>query len=457
MDIDAVVEPYRIKVVEKVRLLPREERERVLKTAHFSVVHIDSADVFVDLATDSGTGAMSDQQWAAMMVADEAYVRSRSFFRFEEAVHETMGYAHVVPTHQGRAAENILCDILVKPGQIVLGNTHFDTTRAHIEHRGATAVDLVGDWLWDFEEAHPFKGNVDLRKLESALKRYSSRVPFIALTVTNNMACSSPVSMENIRAVKRLADEYNKPIYFDASRFAENAYFIKTREPAYASVPLVNIVQEMFSYGRGCWMSAKKDALVNIGGFIAVADEALARQCQQRLVLYEGFPTYGGLSGRDLEAMAVGLREGIEEAYLRHRTNQVAYLGARLEESGIKCSKPFGGSGVFVDVRALYPHLPSDRFPETALGCDVYLEGGVRVGAFPFNMKTVDHAGEIVARTVHFARFGVPRRVYTQSHLDYVAATVRKVKDNAAKNKGYRLTYAPEVLTHFFARFEPWS
>lgn len=448
-------EPYRIKVVERIRLLTREERQRALADAFFSVTYLNSEDVFIDLATDSGTTAMSDRQWGAMMVADEAYVRSRSFFRFEKAVQEVLGYPHVVPTHQGRAAENILSELLVKRDDVVLSNTHFDTARAHVENRRGIALDLIGDSLWDFDDAHPFKGNFDLEKLSSALERYAARVPFIGITISNNMACSSPVSMDNIRRARSLADKYQIPVLFDASRFAENAYFIKQREPGYANRPIRDIVREMFSYGDGCWMSAKKDANVNIGGFIALRDEALARRCQERLVLYEGFPTYGGLARRDLEAIAVGLEEGIDEEHLRHRTGQVAYLGNLFERAGIRCSKPFGGSGVFVDVQSLYPHLPPERFPDVALGCDVYLEGGVRAAAFPFLLKTVDAGGEIVTREFHFARFAVPRRVYTKSHLDYVAGVMRKVRANAARNTGYRCTHAPEVLGHFFSKFEP--
>jgi tryptophanase len=451
-----LAEPYRTKVVEKITLLRREERAEVLKKAFFSVAYIDSSDVFIDLVTDSGTGAMSDEQWAGLMRGDEAYIRSRSFFRFEQAVKDIVGYPHVIPTHQGRAAENIVCELLVKPGDIVLSNTHFDTTRAHVENRKGVALDLVGDSLWDFDGQDPFKGNFDLAKLKVALERYGDRVPFVLITIVNNLACSSPVSMENIRRTKELADAFGVPVLFDACRFAENAHFIKAREPGYADRPIPDIVREMFSFGEGCWMSAKKDAIVNIGGFIALRDESLARRCQERLVLYEGFPTYGGLARRDLEAMAIGLREGLDEDYLHHRTSQVAYLGRLLEAAGIRCSKPFGGSGVFVDVESLYPHIPPERFPGIALVCDLYLEGGVRAGAIPFHLKTVHPStGDIVAREFQFARFAIPRRVYSQSHLEFVAEAMRRVKKSASHNHGYRLTYAPEVLAHFFAKFEP--
>jgi tryptophanase len=451
-----LVEPYRTKVIERIRLPSREERAEVLKRAFFSVAYIDSSDVFIDLVTDSGTGAMSDEQWAGLMRGDEAYIRSRSFFRFEQAVQEITGYSHVIPTHQGRAAENILCELLVKPGDMVLSNTHFDTTRAHVENRKGVAIDLVGDSLWNFDREDPFKGDFDLVRLKVALDRYRGRVSFVLVTILNNLACSSPVSMENIRKTRELADASGVPVLFDACRFAENAHFIKAREPGYARRSIPDIVREMFSYGEGCWMSAKKDAIVNIGGFIALKDENLARRCQERLVLYEGFPTYGGLARRDLEAIAVGLREGLDEDYLRHRTAQVAYLGSLFEDAKIRCSKPFGGSGVFVDVEALYGHLPPEKFPGIALACDLYLEGGVRAGAIPFHLKTVDpNTGDIVARDFQFARFAIPRRVYTQSHLDFVASAMRRVKARAKTNRGYRLTYAPDVLAHFFAKFEP--
>src|SRR5450631_3965530 len=306
-----LAEPFRTKVVEKLRLPVRAEREVLLQEAFYSPAYLNASDVYVDLVTDSGSGAMSDEQWAGLMRGDEAYVRSRSFLTFEKAVQEVMGFRHVIPTHQGRAAENIVMELMVKPGDIVLSNTHFDTTKAHVEHRQATAIDLVGDWLWDFAEPLPFKGNFDLEKLAVALKQHHQQVPLIIITVLNNFACSSPVSMANIRAVRGLAQQYTIPVFFDACRFAENAYFIKTRESGYEKKSIQEIVHEMLSYGDGCWMSAKKDAIVNVGGFISTNDEAFARRCQEKLVLYEGFYTYGGLARRDLEAIAVGLREGI--------------------------------------------------------------------------------------------------------------------------------------------------
>lgn len=451
-------EPYRIKVVEHLRLPDRAERERILREAFYSPVFLNSADVFVDLITDSGTGAMSDEQWSALMRGDEAYMGSKSYSAFEHAVKEVTGFAEVVPTHQGRAAENIVMELLVKPGDIVLSNTHFDTTRAHVLHRNATPVDLVGDWLFDFATPQPFKGNFDLEKLGVALERYHARVPLIVVTILNNFACSSPISLENIREVKKLADRYGIPLFFDACRFAENAHFIQQREAGYSDRSIDQIVRELLSYGTACWMSAKKDAIVNIGGFIATNDEAFANRCREKLVLYEGFHTYGGLAGRDLEAIAVGLREGIDGAYLRHRTGLVEYLGDRLEQAGAVVSRPIGGSGVFVDVAAMYPHLSAEQCPGVALCADFYLTGGIRIAAAPFQMNTVDpHSSEIVERPFQFARFAVPRRVYTKSHMDYVGEIARSVVANASKNPGYCVAHHPEVLGHFFARFAPLS
>jgi tyrosine phenol-lyase len=455
----ALVEPYRIKVVEKIRLLSRSERVKALREAHNSIVYLRSSDIYIDLVTDSGTSAMSDAQWAGMMVGDEAYMHSRNFQKFEQTVQEIFSYSHAIPTHQGRAAENIVMELLVKPGDLVPSNTLFDTTRAHVQNRRAEPLDLVDDRLWDFQTEHPFKGNFDLKKLELALELHHDRIPMVIITIVNNMAGSSPVSMANIREVSRLAERHSVPVYFDACRFAENAYFIKTREEGYSDKSIKEIADEMFSYGSGCWMSAKKDGLVNIGGFIAVADGALARRCQERLVLYEGFPTYGGLARRDLEVMAVGLREGITLEHLRHRVGQVAYLGEQLEQkAGVAISKPTGGSGVFVDVSSIYPHLPPERLPTVAFTCDLYLEGGIRAAAAPFSLSVLDAGtGEIVPKIFNVARLAVPRRVYSKGHMDFVVATMERVKRKAAQNPGYLLVHEPEVLGHFFTKFRPYE
>jgi tryptophanase len=455
-ELELLAEPYRIKMVERAHLRSRSERERILKDASYYVAHVNAEDVYIDLITDSGTGAMSDQQWAAMMRGDEAYMRSRSFFELEKAVRDILGFQHVIPTHQGRAAEHILMGQLVKPGDMVLSNTLFDTTRAHVEYRKGVPVDLIGDWLFRFDEEQPFKGNFDLPRLEAALQRYHEKVPFVLVTVLNNFACSSPVSMANIREVRRLADRFKVPVYFDACRFAENAWFIKNREEGYKDKSIPEIIREMMSYGEGCWMSAKKDAIVNIGGFIALNDEGLTRRCQQMLVLLEGFITYGGLAGRDLEAMAVGLREGIEEPYLAHRTEQVAYLARLFEQAGIRVSKPAGGSGVFVDMDALYGHLPPEKFPAVAMSNDLYLEGGIRAGGYPLHLNMVDpRTGDVSDKTFQFARFAIPRRVYTKGHLDYVGKVMARVKEIAPRNKGYRPVYVPEVMPQFFSKFAP--
>lgn len=451
-----VAAPYRTKVVEKLRLPGRAERERILAEAGYSPVFLGSADVFIDLITDSGTSAMSDEQWAGLMRGDEAYMQSRSWTSFEQAVQEVTGFPHVVPTHQGRAAENIVMELLVSHDDIVLSNTHFDTTRAHVENRRAIPVDLVGDWLWCFAEPLPFKGNFDLAKLEAALERHGGRVALVVVTVLNNFACSSPVSLENIREVRRLADAHGIPVFFDACRFAENAYFIREREPGYRDKSIAEIVREMLSYADGCWVSAKKDAMVNIGGFIATRDENLANKCRERLVLYEGFPTYGGLARRDLEAIAVGLREALDEDYLAHRIRLVEHLGNAMARAGAVVSRPIGGSGVFVDVRAMYPHLSADSLPGIALCADYYLEGGIRLGAAPFSLHTVSaRTGEIEDRIFEFARLAVPRRVYGRAHMDYVAEVTRRVVEIAPNNTGFSVVQQRRVLGHFFAKFTP--
>lgn len=452
-------EPFRTKTVEAIRLPGKAERREILRDAHYSPAYLRSEDVYLDFATDSGTGAMSDRQWAALMRGDESYVRSRNFYELEAAVQEVTGFEHVIPTHQGRAAENILMELLLQPGHTVLCNTHFDTTRAHVTRRKARPVDLVSDALWNFSEPHDFKGNFDLNKLDIALEKLGSTVGLVIITIVNNFACSSPVSLENMRAVAERARSRGIPVFIDAARFAENAFFIREREPGYEGREVPDIAREMFALADGCWMSAKKDAIVNIGGFIAVRDEKLARRCQELLVLYEGFPSYGGLARRDLAAMAEGLREGMDVEYLRTRTNQIQLLAELFrDKAGVRVSLPAGGSGVFVDVSSLYPHLSPEQLPGIALACDLYLEGGIRAGAAPFHMETVDLAtGELVDRVFEFARFAVPRRVYSDNQMRYCAEILARVRERAQESRGYRLTYMPEVLGHFFAKFEPRS
>lgn len=453
----AGAEPYRTKSIENLELRPREARERILQEAYYSPAYLKSEDVYLDFATDSGTGAMSDNQWAALMRGDESYIRSRSYYELESAVQEVTGYPFVIPTHQGRAAENILMELLLTPGQAVLGNTHFDTTRAHIAKRNCRPIDLVSDALWDFSTPQPFKGNFDLLKLDVALERLGNTVGLVVITIVNNFACSSPVSLANIKAVVERARARGIPVFIDAARFAENAFFIREREPGYEETPIPDIAREIFDLADGCWMSAKKDGLVNIGGFIAVKDERLARRCQELLVLYEGFPSYGGLARRDLAAMAVGLKEGLSLPYLTARTRQVAELARAFENiSKVRVSQPTGGSGVFVDVSSIYPHLPPERLPGITLACDLYREGGIRAGAAPFHLETVDlNSGEFVDRVFEFARFALPRRVYSDNQLMYCALILGRVKEMAADSRGYELKHMPEVLGHFFAQFAP--
>lgn len=450
------LEPYRTKVVESIRLVPASERKAILESAGYSVFFLNSRDVYIDLGTDSGTGAMSDAQWAALMLGDESYVGSRNYHDFERTVQEVTGYEHILPVHQGRAGEHLLMESLVEPDMIVLSNSLFDTTRAHVEQRRGIPVDLLADIVWDYERPHPFKGNFDLEKLQSALKYHPGKISAIFATLLNNLACSSPVSLENMRRVRDLANQCDIPVYIDASRFAENAWFVTQREHGQSGRLIKDVAREFFSLADGCWMSAKKDGLVNIGGFIAVSDERLADDCRQRLVLYEGFPTYGGLARRDLQALAVGLREGLERDYLRHRAAQIEYLHDGLRDAGVKVSTPPGGSGVFIDVMSLYPHLTLEDHPGVAFTSDLYLHGGVRAGAIPFELTTIDpNSGALIKRPFSMARLALPRRVYGQGHLDHVISTMHTVRKVAHEAPRYRCVSSPRVLAHFFARFEP--
>src|SRR5664279_494179 len=444
-----IIEPFRIKSIEPIRWTTREEREGLLRAAHYNLFLLPSSDVLIDLLTDSGTGAMSTRQWAAMMNGDESYAGSPSFDRFRDSVQDIFGYQHVIPTHQGRAAERILFSVACKKGDIVPNNTHFDTTRANVEFIGAEAVDLPIPEARQPSTRLPFKGNMDVGGLEDLIVRVGrERIPLVMLTVTNNSGGGQPVSMANARAVSAVCRKHGIPLYFDACRFAENAYFIKLREDGYASKTPKQIAQEMFALGDGCTMSAKKDGMANIGGFLCTNDEVLARQEKDLLILTEGYPTYGGLAGRDLEAIAVGIQEALEEDYLRYRIASTAYLGNHLSEQGVPIVEPPGGHAIYLDARAFLPHLPLAQFPGVALAAELYLEGGIRsveIGTLMF----ADSA------TMDLVRLAIPRRVYTQSHIDYVVEIILRVWKRRQQIRGMRLTYEAPFLRHFTARLEP--
>ena len=444
-----IIEPFRIKSVEPIRWTTREQRENLLRAAHYNLFLLPADDVLIDLLTDSGTGAMSTHQWAAVMEGDESYAGSRSFDRFKASVQGIFGYTHVIPTHQGRAAERILFHVMCKKGDLVPNNTHFDTTRANVESVGAEAVDLLLPEGGQPETVLPFKGNMDVAALEELIVRVGrERVPLVMLTVTNNSGGGQPVSMENARAVSAVCHKHGIPLYFDACRFAENAYFIKLREPGYADKTPKQIAQEMFSLGDGCTMSAKKDGMANIGGFLCTNDDILARQEKDLLILTEGYPTYGGLAGRDLEAIAVGLQEALEEDYLRYRIASTAYLGNNIAEHGVPIVQPPGGHAIYIDAKAFLPHIPVDQFPGVALAAELYLEGGIRsveIGSLMFAS----------AARMELVRLAIPRRVYTQSHIDYVVEIILRVWARRAQIKGLRLTYEAPFLRHFTAHLEP--
>ncbi len=451
-------EPFRIKMIEPIRLISPEERRRAIEAAGYNVFALKAEDIFIDLLTDSGTGAMSDRQWSAMMQGDESYAGARSYYRLAESVEKIFGFTQFVPTHQGRAAENILSAALVRPGQYVPSNMHFDTTDANIRARGGRPINLVIDEASDPQNKHPFKGNMDIAKLKAFLSKTGvQNIPFGMITVTNNAGGGQPVSMENIRAVAETYHSFGIPFYIDAARYAENCYFIKLREKGYENKSTLEIAREMFAAADGFCMSAKKDAIVNIGGLLATRDEKVFQNIKNELILREGFPTYGGLAGRDLDAMATGFFEGLDESYLAYRLNQTAYLGERIRENGIAIVEPPGGHAIYLDAGALLPHIPHGQFPGQALAVELYLEGGIRgceIGSVMFAHADPD-TGQMVYPKLELVRLAIPRRTYTQSHMDYVADILGTIAKRAASLRGYKFTYAPELLRHFTAKFQP--
>src|SRR5580692_3460268 len=449
MAVRPIIEPFRIKSVEPIRETTRAQRQELIEKAGYKLFLVASEAILIDLLTDSGTSAMSTEQWAAMMRGDESYAGSPSFARFRDSVQAIMGFQHVIPTHQGRAAERILFNVMCKKGDIVPNNTHFDTTRANCEYVGAQALDLPIPEAKEPATLHPFKGNMDTEALSEVIEREGrAKIPLVMLTVTNNSGGGQPVSMANIRAVKEICKHHKIPVYIDACRFAENAYFIKLREPGYAEKSAREIAWEVFSHADGCTMSAKKDGMANIGGFLCTNDDILAQQQKDLLILTEGFPTYGGLAGRDLEAIAVGLNEALEEEYLEYRIASTSFLGNHLADEGVPIVQPPGGHAIYLDARAFLPHIPANEFPGVALASELYLEGGIRsveIGALMFG----------AAAKMDLVRLAIPRRVYTQSHLDYVVEIILEVWRKRDNIGGLRLTYEAPFLRHFTARLEP--
>ena len=449
-------EPFKIKVVEPIRRTTREERNRLLRDAGYNLFHVPAESVYVDLLTDSGTSAMSDNQWAGLMVGDESYAGSKNYYHFEETVRSIFGYQEVIPTHQGRMAENLLFSTVVKSGMCVPNNIHFDTTRANVEHQGAEALDVVIKEAYDPHCELPFKGNMDLVRLEETINRVGrDRIPLAMITVTNNSCGGQPVSMGNIRKTRELLNRYGIPLFFDACRFAENCYFIKEREPGYADKSIFAIARELFSYGDGCTMSAKKDGLVNIGGFVSLNNDQWAQEITNMLILVEGFPTYGGLAGRDLEAMARGLREVLDEDYLSFRVGQVRYLGELLDQVGVPILKPIGGHAVYLNAREFLPHLPQDQFPAQSLAVVLYREYGIRgveIGTVMFGKKDAA-TGRTVHPELEMLRLAIPRRVYTNMQITYVAESIIELYQRRGMIHGLALTYEAPMLRHFTARF----
>lgn len=451
-----MAEPYKIKMVEPIAMTTREQRETALKEAGYNTFLLNSEDVYIDLLTDSGTNAMSDNQWAGLMLGDEAYAGSKNFKHLQKAVQELYGFKHVVPTHQGRGAENILSQIMIKPGDFVPGNMYFTTTRAHQELNGATFRDIIIDEAHDSQNEHPFKGNIDLNKLQALIDEVGAeRIPYICLAVTVNLAGGQPVAMSNIKAVWELAQKYKIKVMMDATRCVENACFIKHREPGYGDKTIKEIVHELFSYADGCTMSGKKDGIVNIGGFLALNDDDLYQKATSLVVVYEGMPSYGGMTGRDMEALARGLYESIDYHFIAHRLAQVQYLGDRLMAAGIPIVRPVGGHAIFLDAKAFYSHIPQDEFPAQMLAAQLYLQSGVRSMERGIISAGRDKNGNHHYPKLELVRLTIPRRVYTYAHFDVVANSVIDLYKTRDSVKGLRFVYEPPVLRFFTARFEP--
>jgi len=450
-------ESYKIKMVESIKRSTKEERECWIKEAKYNLFNLKSEQVYIDLLTDSGTGAMSDRQWSQMMLGDESYAGASSYYIMKNAIQKILGFEYFLPTHQGRAAENVLFSVLVKEGDVVPGNSHFDTTKGHIEYRKAKAVDCTIDEAFDTEILHPYKGNIDLVKLENVLKTVPlEKIPFIIVTVTCNSSGGQPVSMENLRDVRKMADKYGKMVIYDSARFAENAYFIKMREKGYENKTIKEIVMEMFSYADAMTMSSKKDAIVNMGGFIAMRSEELFRNASVFNIMFEGYITYGGMSGRDMNALAQGLDEGTEFDYLETRIKQIEYLGARLEEFGIPFQKPVGGHAIFVDAKKILPNLPKEQLVAQTLGVELYIEAGIRgveIGTLLADRDPVTRENRYPA--LEFLRLAIPRRVYTNNHMDVIAVALKNVFDRRHEiTKGLHIVFEAPIMRHFTVEME---
>lgn len=458
MSVKYLPEPFRIKMVETIKMLNREEREEAIKKAHYNLFNLKGEDVYIDLLTDSGTNAMSQEQWAGIMRGDEAYAGANSYYKLVETGQELFGYKYIQPVHQGRAAEKVLFQLLVGPGKYSISNMHFDTTRAHVELAGGRAIDCVVKEALDPSLRIPFKGNMDVERLEQLIEQYGpENVGIVVMTITNNSAGGQPVSVQNMRDTAAVCKKYGIKLCIDAARFAENAYFIKQREEEFKDATIAQIIREIFSYGDMFTMSAKKDAIVNIGGLLGIKeDEALYQLCKERTISFEGFVTYGGLAGRDLEAMAIGLREGLDENYLRYRIGQMEYLAGRLDEVGIAYQAPVGGHGVFVDAKSMLPHIPYHEFPAQALAIELYKEAGIRTCDIGSYMLGNDpDTKEQLQAEFEFTRLAIPRRVYTQAHLDVIVDALIEIKKRAHEVSGYEITWEPPILRHFQAHLQP--